>query len=71
MSGVENHALALIGANPVSEASPCGENIRYETAFEELEAELAKQESLSSETVDWKRVAELSSGILKDSSKDL
>ena len=71
MSGVENHALALIGANPVSEASPCGENIRYETVFEELEAELAKQESLSSETVDWKHVAELASNILKDSSKDL
>ncbi|MCK5262101.1 MAG: type VI secretion system protein TssA [Gammaproteobacteria bacterium] len=71
MSSAEDHALALIGANPVSEASPCGENIRYEPVFEELEAELAKQESLSSETVDWKRVAELSSSILKDSSKDL
>ena len=56
---------------PVSETAPCGENIRYETVFEELEAELAKQESLNSETVDWNRVSELSSNILKDSSKDL
>ena len=71
MSSAEDHALALRGETPVSEALPCGENIRYEPVFEELEAELAKQESLNAETVDWKRVAELSSSILKDSSKDL
>lgn len=71
MSTAENHVLALIGEAPVSESSPCGENIRYDAVFEELEAELAKQESLSSETVDWKRVSELSSKILKNSSKDL
>ena len=36
-----------------------------------LEAELAKQESLSSETVDWNHVSQISSRILKESSKDL
>lgn len=71
VSVVEDHALSKIGAEPISESNPCGENIRYESVFEELEAELAKQESLNSETVNWKHVAELSSGILKDSSKDL
>ena len=71
MSSVENHVLAAIGIDPVTQSSPCGENIRYETVFEELETELAKQESLSSEVVDWEHVSELSSNILKNSSKDI
>ncbi|MDH5387819.1 MAG: type VI secretion system protein TssA [Gammaproteobacteria bacterium] len=71
MNKINEHALAAIGEKPINESTPCGENVRYEAVFEELEAELAKQESLNSETVDWKRVAELSSNILKDSSKDL
>ena len=41
VSVVEDHVLASIGEQPISEASPCGENIRYETVFEELEAEIA------------------------------
>ncbi|MCK5665307.1 MAG: type VI secretion system ImpA family N-terminal domain-containing protein, partial [Thiotrichaceae bacterium] len=71
MSSVENHVLAAIGIDPVTQSSPCGENIRYETVFEELETEFAKQESLSSEVVDWEHVSELSSNILKNSSKDI
>ncbi len=66
MSIAANHTLAAIGEAPVSDAAPCGENIRYESVFEELEAELAKQESLNSETVDWKHVSDLSSKILKE-----
>ena len=71
MSSADSHVLTAIGIDTVTDSSPCGENIRYETVFEELEAELAKQESLSSEVVDWKHVSELSSNILKNSSKDL
>jgi len=71
VSSADNHVLSTIGEAPVSEAVPCGENIRYESVFEELEAELAKQESLNSETVDWKHVSQISSKILKESSKDL
>ncbi|PCJ86102.1 MAG: type VI secretion system protein TssA [Thiotrichaceae bacterium] len=71
VSSVEDHVLSSIGIEPISEASPCGENVRYEAVFEELEAELAKQESLNAETVNWKRVADLSSTILKSSSKDM
>ena len=71
MSGADSHVLTAIGLEPVNESSPCGENIRYESVFEELEAELAKQESLNAEVVDWKHVADISSKILKDSSKDL
>jgi len=71
VTSAEEHALAQVGSEPISESSPCGENIRYEPVFEELEVELAKQESLSSETVDWKRVSALSSEILSASSKDM
>lgn len=71
MSSADDHVLSTIGETPVSEAAPCGENIRYEAVFEELEAELAKQESLNSETVDWNHVSQISSKILKESSKDL
>ncbi len=71
MIDVSNHPLASLGLDPVSDSSPCGENVRYDPAFEELEAELAKQESLSSVTVDWPHVADLSAKILKDTSKDL
>jgi len=66
----DNPYLTL-GADPVSAGSPCGENIRYEPVFEQLEAELAKQESLTSETVDWNRVADICAQILKESSKDM
>ncbi len=71
MNDAVNHPLAQIGSEPVSGENPCGENVRYEPVFESLEAELAKQESLSAATVDWKTVADLSSKILKESSKDL
>ena len=62
---------STLGADPISADNPCGENIRYEPVFEQLEAELAKQESLTSETVDWNRVTDLCSRILKESSKDM
>lgn len=71
MTNDNRHPLSLIGQEPIDDASPCGENIRYEAVFEELEAELAKQESLSAETVDWNKVTELSASILKNASKDL
>ena len=71
MTLISDHIYGSIGASPVSEANPCGENIRYEPEFEQLEAELAKQESLSAETVDWQLVAKLSSQIIDNSSKDL
>lgn len=66
-----DNLYASLGADPVSSDNPCGENIRYESVFEDLEAELAKQESLTSETVDWNHVVTLSTDILKNSSKDL
>jgi len=69
--GITEHALYKIGIEPISKEQPCGENVRYQPDFEQLEAELAKQESLSAETVDWRAVVDLSAGIIKGSSKDL
>lgn len=71
MENSSKHALFSIGSVPISEAQPCGVNIRYDSAFDSLEAELAKQESLSAETVNWDVVATLSAQIIQGSSKDL
>jgi type VI secretion system protein VasJ len=71
MAKLNEHSLFSIGASPVSEEQPCGINIRYESDFDQLEAELDKQQSLNAETVDWNVVAQLSSQIIKSSSKDL
>jgi type VI secretion system protein VasJ len=66
-----NQQFAGLGSSPVSDAQPCGQSARYEPEFEQLEAELAKQESLTPTAVDWGRVVELSSIILQSKSKDL
>jgi type VI secretion system protein VasJ len=71
VSEITEHALYKIGINPISVEQPCGENVRYLPDFEQLETELAKQESLSAETVDWETVVDLSAGIIKGISKDL
>lgn len=71
MTLISDHKYVSIGSVPISEDNPSGENIRYGAAFEQLEAELAKQESLNAETVDWQVVAKLSSEIIEKSSKDL
>lgn len=59
-----------LACSPVSEASPCGINAKYEAPFERLEAEIAKSESLNSETTDWTEVLKLSEEILSSISKD-
>lgn len=66
-----SHRFANLGSAPVSPDQPCGASARYEPQFEQLEAELAKQESLTPTAVDWKRVVELSALILQTKSKDL
>lgn len=66
-----SHRFANLGSAPVSPDEPCGASARYEPEFEQLEAELAKQESLTPTAVDWKRVVDLSSLILQSKSKDL
>ena len=66
-----NQQLAELGTSPISAAQPCGQSARYEPEFEQLEAELAKQESLTPSAVDWGKVVELATVILQTKSKDL
>jgi len=63
--------FAELGSLPVTPEQPCGQSARYEPEFEQLEAELAKQESLTPAAVDWGKVVELSASILQTKSKDL
>ncbi|RMF85976.1 MAG: hypothetical protein D6744_00475, partial [Planctomycetota bacterium] len=60
-----------MGNDPISDASPVGDPVRYEPEFEELQGQMDRIGSLSGEEVDWRRVVELSSEILKSKSKDL
>ena len=64
------HPLLAIGSTAILGDTPCGINAKYEPSFEALEAELAKQESLSSETVDWKEVKALATDLLQNTTKD-
>lgn len=60
-----------LGKQPISEASPAGEDVRYEPAFEELSDEIGKLASpTATSAVDWSRVIKLSSDILGTKSKN-
>ncbi len=59
-----------LACSPISEAEPCGINAKYEAVYEQLEAEITKSESLSSEATDWQNVFSFSTEILKTISKD-
>ena len=64
-------SLLPLAAEPISGESPVGIAIKYEDSFQALEAELAKQESLTAATVDWRLVESLARSILTDQSKDI
>lgn len=64
--------ISSLGKTPIPGDSPCGENIRYEPEFEELQQEIDKLSSPSaSGAVDWKKVEDASIAILSTRSKDL
>ncbi|WP_164743912.1 type VI secretion system protein TssA [Saccharospirillum alexandrii] len=67
---VENDIAELASA-PIPGDAPCGISVKYEDSFQQLEAELAKQESLTAATVDWRLVEQLARTILTSESKDL
>ncbi len=60
-----------LAVKPIPGDNPCGISVKYEDTFQKLEAELAKQESLTAATVDWRLVEQLSRSILSSESKDL
>jgi type VI secretion system protein VasJ len=65
-----NQKIWGLACSPISEASPCGINAKYEASFEKLESEISKSESLNSESTDWADVLKLSEDILANISKD-
>ncbi|MFQ5674482.1 MAG: type VI secretion system protein TssA [bacterium] len=71
MDAITHHPLIALGRTPISKKTPPGVSVRYEAIFEQLETELAKQESLSAASVEWPAVVKLASEILKSHSKDL
>ena len=71
MTDISNHTLYSIGEQAIEGDTPAGVSARYEPEFEQLETELAKQESLAAESVDWGKVVELATLITQNKSKDL
>ena len=71
MSDERHAAIIALGNEPISEAGPVGDPVRYDTIFEELQGQMDRIGSLSGEEVEWRRVVELATEILKTKSKDL
>ena len=64
--------LERLGKDPIHPDQPSGNDIRYDPAFEALQAEVNKLNSPSgSGTVDWGKIAQQASEILAQKSKDL
>lgn len=63
--------LEQLGSLPIRPDTPCGVAARYEPEYESLGAEIAKQESLHPQPVNWENVVDLATRILHDTSKDL
>ena len=68
---LQAHDLFNIGSQAINEQSPSGIAAKYEPEFEALEAQLARQEALNAQAVDWQEVKKLASKILTEQSKDL
>lgn len=65
------HYLDL-AATPIGEGSVAGEDVRFSSEFESLEAELGKAQSMHGTTqVDWLIIRETSEALLRNQSKDL
>jgi type VI secretion system protein VasJ len=65
-----NPEIINLGTEPISDAAPAGESVRYDPEFEQLAAEIAKLESITPTAIDWSLVVQLSETILKTKSKD-
>ncbi len=64
--------LMEIGKIPISQASPAGEDVRYDPAFEMLASEIEKLSSpAGAGGVDWKKIVSASFDITADKAKDL
>ena len=63
--------ILKLGREPIGEASPVGDPVRYDEVFENLQAQMDRMGSLTGEVVEWKVVVELATEILTGKSKDL
>jgi len=60
-----------LGKDPISADAPAGAPVRYEPEYEELQAQIAKLQSVTDRTVKWELVVELSRKILAEKGKDM
>ncbi len=61
-----------LGQIPISPENPSGDDVRYEPEYEEMQAEIEKLSSPSSQgATDWKKVFELTTTILSEKSKNI
>ena len=56
---------------PISDASPCGENAQYHDDYDAIEQEFSKQNSLYGGSSDWKRIQTQAIHLLSTTTKDL
>jgi len=60
-----------LGSDPIREAQPAGESVRYDPTFEQLQAEVRKLESMSGDTVDWENLVLWGGDLLANKTKDM
>ena len=63
--------LTLLGTKPISTDKPAGADVRYDPAYDELQAEVDKLVSPAAGPVDWEKVGRFAGDILMNKSKDL
>ncbi len=69
MADLDDPRLSL-GSDPVPGDEPAGENAREDAAYETLSAEVSKMDVDGPTAVDWRKVTDLSQGLLRDRTKD-
>ncbi|TWT44290.1 hypothetical protein RAS1_07000 [Phycisphaerae bacterium RAS1] len=67
----EHDPIVALGKDPIRADGPAGDPVRYDTDFEQLQAQLDRLGSLTGEEVQWSTVVDLATQILQKKSKDL
>lgn len=71
MADARHEEIVNLIKTPVRPDAPVGDPVRYDEAFERLQAQLDRSGSLTGEETEWRTVTELAGEILKSKSKDL
>ncbi len=67
----ESEAAAATWLEPIPGDNPAGSDVRYEAGYEIARLEIAKMESVTDSTVQWKLVHDHASSLLRTKAKDL